>query len=245
MADVSVSGRITDTEGEPLLGVSILLKGTGTGTLSDAAGEFMLSVPDAKSVLVCSYVGYQTEEISVGYQTNIHIRLKEVAQDLDEVVVVGYGVQKKSHLTGSVSKFSDEEVSNMTYSRIDQALQGKIAGVQITNTSSEAGSAPQIRVRGMGSLSANNSPLVVIDGYPTEDGLSYLDMNDVESIEVLKDAASAAIYGSRGANGVILNDEKRQCEQTQVHSEGIHGLQTSIFVARHHEFDRVCEYTEP
>lgn len=204
MADVSVFGRITDTGGEPLLGVSILVKGIGTGTISDAAGEFKLDVPNAKSVLVCSYMGYQTQEITVGNQTELFVKLKEVTQDLDEVVVVGYGVQKKSHLTGSVSKFADEEVSNMAYSRIDQALQGKIAGVQINNTSSEAGAAPQIRVRGMGSLSANNSPLVVIDGYPTEDGLSYVDMNDVESIEVLKDAASAAIYGSRGANGVIL-----------------------------------------
>lgn len=204
MADISVFGRITDTEGEPLLGVSILVKGTGSGTLTDMAGEFKLNVPSEKSVLVCSYVGYQTQEITIGKQTNLQIRLKEVSQDLDEVVVVGYGVQKKSHLTGSVSKYSDENLSNQAFSRVDQALQGKIAGVQINNTSSEAGAAPQIRVRGMGSLSASNEPLVVIDGYPTEDGLSFVDMNDVESIEVLKDAASAAIYGSRGANGVIL-----------------------------------------
>lgn len=204
MADVSVFGRITDSNGEPLLGVSILVKGTGTGTLTDLAGEFKLDVPSTKSVLVFSYVGYQTLEVAVGKQTEFYLSMKEVTQDLDEVVVVGYGVQKKSHLTGSVSKFNDESVSNLAFSRVDQALQGKIAGVQINNTSSEAGAAPQIRVRGMGSLSASNEPLVVIDGYPTEDGLSFVDMNDVESIEVLKDAASAAIYGSRGANGVIL-----------------------------------------
>lgn len=204
MADVSVFGRITDTEDEPLLGVSILVKGTNNGTITDAAGEFQINVPGPKTVLICSYLGYQTQEVTIGKQTELMIRLKEVVQDLDEVVVVGYGVQKKSHLTGSVSKFDDEQVSNMAYSRLDQALQGKIAGVQIVNTSSEAGASPMIRVRGMGSLSANNAPLVVIDGYPTEDGLSYVDMNDVESIEVLKDAASAAIYGSRGANGVIM-----------------------------------------
>ena len=204
LAEQTVTGRVLDTEGEPMIGVSIQVKGTSTGTLTNLDGDFVLDVPDASAVLVFSYVGYQTQEVTVGKQTIINLTMTDVSQDLDEVVVVGYGVQKKSHLTGSVSKFSDESVSNLAFSRVDQALQGKIAGVQINNTSSEAGAAPQIRVRGMGSLSANNEPLVVIDGYPTEEGLSFIDMNDVESIEVLKDAASAAIYGSRGANGVIL-----------------------------------------
>ena len=204
LAEQTVTGRVLDTEGEPMIGVSIQVKGTSTGTLTNLDGDFVLDVPDASAVLVFSYVGYQTQEVTVGKQTMINLTMTDVSQDLDEVVVVGYGVQKKSHLTGSVSKFSDESVSNLAFSRVDQALQGKIAGVQINNTSSEAGAAPQIRVRGMGSLSANKEPLVVIDGYPTEEGLSFIDMNDVESIEVLKDAASAAIYGSRGANGVIL-----------------------------------------
>ncbi len=203
-AQISVGGKVSDAQGEPLLGVSVLVKGTGTGTLTDLDGQFQLDVPSEKAVLSFSYVGFQTQEYEVGAQRAFMVTLQDVTQDLDEVVVVGYGVQKKSHLTGSVAKFNDESVSNLAFSRVDQALQGKIAGVQINNTTSEAGAAPQIRVRGMGSLSASNEPLVVIDGYPTEGGLSFVDMNDVESIEVLKDAASAAIYGSRGANGVIL-----------------------------------------
>ena len=203
-ADVSVVGRVVDASGEPLIGVNILLQGTTTGTLTNIDGEFAIDVPSSSSVLVVSYIGYQTKELSAGNGNLGVITLDEVVQDIDEIVVVGYGVQKKSHLTGAVSKYSDDNLGNQAVSRLDQALQGKIAGVSINNVSSEAGAAPQVRVRGMGSISASNEPLVVVDGYPMSDGLSFIDMNDVESIEVLKDAASAAIYGSRGANGVIL-----------------------------------------
>ena len=203
-ADISVVGRVVDASGEPLIGVNILLQGTTTGTLTNIDGEFAMDVPSSSSVLVISYIGYQTKELSAGNGNLGVITLDEVVQDIDEIVVVGYGVQKKSHLTGAVSKYSDENIGNQAVSRLDQALQGKIAGVSINNVSSEAGAAPQVRVRGMGSISASNEPLVVVDGYPMSDGLSFIDMNDVESIEVLKDAASAAIYGSRGANGVIL-----------------------------------------
>ena len=203
-ADVSVVGRVVDASGEPLIGVNILLQGTTTGTLTNIDGEFAMDVPSSSSVLVISYIGYQTKELSAGNGNLGVIALDEVVQDIDEIVVVGYGVQKKSHLTGAVSKYSDDNLGNQAVSRLDQALQGKIAGVSINNVSSEAGAAPQVRVRGMGSISASNEPLIVVDGYPMSDGLSFIDMNDVESIEVLKDASSAAIYGSRGANGVIL-----------------------------------------
>lgn len=204
LADVAVSGRVIDEAGEPMIGVNVLLQGTGSGTLTNIDGEFMLEVPSESSKIVLSYMGYQTKEVVAGKGQLGTIMLEEMAQNIDEVVVVGYGVQKKSHLTGSVSKYTDENLGNQAVSRLDQALQGKIAGVTISNVSSEAGAAPQVRVRGMGSISASNEPLVVVDGYPMSDGLSFIDMNDVESIEVLKDAASAAIYGSRGANGVIL-----------------------------------------
>lgn len=203
-ADVLVTGRVIDEAGEPMIGVNVLIQGTGTGTLTNIDGEFTMEVPSSTSVLLLSYMGYQTREVQAGNGQLGTITLEEMAQNIDEVVVVGYGVQKKSHLTGSVSKYSDDNLGNQAVSRLDQALQGKIAGVTISNVSSEAGSAPQVRVRGMGSISASNEPLVVVDGYPMSDGLSFIDMNDVESIEVLKDAASAAIYGSRGANGVIL-----------------------------------------
>ena len=201
-AAIPVAGQVKDDKGEPLIGVNITVTGTGQGTLTNIDGEFAIEV-DPGSTLSFSYMGYQTRTLPVSMDF-MHVTLTETTQDIDEVVVVGYGVQKKSHLTGSVTKFQDDNLGDMAVSRLDQALQGKIAGVNIGNVSSEAGAAPQIRVRGMGSISASNEPLIVVDGYPIEDGLSMVDMNDVESIEVLKDAASAAIYGSRGANGVIL-----------------------------------------
>lgn len=203
-AQVKISGTVTDSNKDPLIGVNIKVAGTKTGTITDVNGKFTIQVPDVKSELTFSYIGYKTVKQLIGKNTQIYVSLEEDSKIMDEVVVVGYGVQKKSHLTGSVSKYKDENLGDLAISRLDQALQGKIAGVSIQNTTSEAGSAPQIRVRGMGSISASNEPLVVVDGYPVTDGLSFVDMNDVESVEVLKDAASAAIYGSRGANGVIL-----------------------------------------
>jgi TonB-linked SusC/RagA family outer membrane protein len=200
----SISGVIKDTSGEAMIGVSVFVKDTSNGIITDIDGKYVLSGVTNNSVLVISYVGYIKQEITVGNQTLINVTMEESAQNLDEVVVVGYGVQKKSHLTGSISKYKDEKMGDLAISRLDQALQGKIAGLSIQNTTTEAGATPEIRVRGMGSISASNEPLVVVDGYPMSDGLAFIDMNDVESVEVLKDAASSAIYGSRGANGVIL-----------------------------------------
>ena len=206
---VTVKGAVFDNQGLTLPGVNISVKGTTTGTITDIDGNFSLVVPSSKSIITVSYVGYVPQDITVGNKTDLKITLLEDLKTLDEVVVVGYGVQKKSHLTGSVSKLNNDNLTDIPVTRVDQVLQGKIAGVNIQNSTSEAGAAPQIRVRGMGSISAESSPLVVIDGYPTPDGLSTLDMADIESIEVLKDAASAAIYGSRAANGVILVTTKQ------------------------------------
>ncbi|MFI3286054.1 MAG: TonB-dependent receptor [Rikenellaceae bacterium] len=203
-AQVKITGNVVDEQGETLVGVNVTIEGSTQGTLTDIDGNFSLSVPSKKSIVVVSYIGYQTQSYVVGARTKFDVILVEDSQMIDDVVVVGYGVQKKSHLTGSVSKYANENLADMAVTGVDQALQGRIAGVNITNTTSEAGSTPQIRVRGMGSISASNEPLVVVDGYPSSDGLSMVDMNDVESVEVLKDAASSAIYGSRGANGVIL-----------------------------------------
>ncbi len=201
---MTVTGVVVDNTNFPLPGVNITVKGTTIGTISDFDGNYSLEVPDGNATLRFSFVGFTDKEVPLNGQKQIMTVLEESTQSLDEVVVVGYGVQKKSHLTGSISKYQDENLGDMAVSRLDQALQGKIAGLSIQNTTTEAGAAPQIRVRGMGSISASNEPLVVVDGYPVADGMSFVDMNDVESIEVLKDAASAAIYGSRGANGVIL-----------------------------------------
>ncbi|MDU1892178.1 MAG: TonB-dependent receptor [Dysgonomonas sp.] len=202
--DKTVTGTVIDEEGLPLIGVTVAIKGTTKGTMTDIDGQYTITVSDSKSVLQFTYLGFIPQSVTVGTQSTINVRMVEDIQKLDEVVVVGYGVQKKSHLTGSVSKLNGDGLADIPVTRVDQALQGKIAGVTIQNTTSEAGVAPQIRVRGMGSLSVGSEPLVVVDGYPVADGLSFVEAADVESIEVLKDAASSAIYGSRGSNGVIL-----------------------------------------
>jgi len=201
---IQVSGTVIDDTGLPLIGVSVAVQGTTNGTMTDIDGNYNITVPDTKAILKFSMIGFTQQTITVGNQTVINVTMQEDLQLLEEVVVVGYGVQKKSHLTGSITKVKTDGLEDIPVSRLDQALQGRVAGVQIQNTTSEVGQAPQIRVRGMGSISADSGPLVIIDGFPVDEGLGIVNMNDVESIEVLKDAASAAIYGSRAANGVIL-----------------------------------------
>ncbi|MFC5625375.1 SusC/RagA family TonB-linked outer membrane protein [Algoriphagus winogradskyi] len=199
----TITGQVNDAQGLYIPGVNILVKGTTTATVSDLDGKFRINASPT-DILIFSFIGYTTVEMVVGNQTQLSIVLDEDQTQLDEVVVVGYGTQKKSHLTGAVSKFENTNLGDLPILQADQALQGKIAGVQIQNTTSEAGVSPSIRIRGNSSIGANNEPLVVVDGFPTPDGLSFINPNDIESIEVLKDAASAAIYGSRGANGVII-----------------------------------------
>lgn len=203
-AQIKVSGSITDSNKDPLIGVNIKVSGEKTGTISDSNGKYTIQVPNTTSALVFSYIGYKTVEKTVGTNTQINLSLDEETKNIDEVVVVAYGTQKKSHLTGAVSSLKNDKLDEIPVSSIGQALQGKLAGVQIQNVDPEAGEAPIIRVRGMGSISAAISPLIVVDGFPIPDGLSSVSMGDVESIEVLKDAASAAMYGSRAAGGVIL-----------------------------------------
>lgn len=198
-----VTGQVVDSQGLEIPGVSVLIKGTSNATVTDLEGKFRILAKPA-DVLIFSFIGFSTKEVLVGQQSTINITLEEDLKQLDEVVVVGYGTQKKSHLTGAVSKLENKTLGDIPVLQADQALQGKIAGVQIQNTTSEAGESPRIRVRGNSSIGANNEPLVVVDGFPTPDGLAFINPNDIETIEVLKDAASAAIYGSRGANGVII-----------------------------------------
>jgi TonB-linked SusC/RagA family outer membrane protein len=200
----NVTGTVTDEQQVPLPGVSIIIKGTTAGVVSNSNGTFTVDVPDDSTVLVFSFIGFITQEIQVGAQSVINVTMKQNAQKLDEFVVVAYGKQKKSHLTGSIASLKAEKLDEIPVSRLDQALQGKMSGVQVANIDPYAGEAPQIRVRGMGSISTNIDPLVVVDGFPVADGMSMVSMGDVESIEVLKDAASSALYGSRAANGVIL-----------------------------------------
>ena len=201
--DRSITGKVQSQNGEALPGVSVLVKGTTAGTTTNADGVFTINAND-NSVLVFSSVGMIIQQKTVGNRTNISITMIDDAKSLDEVVVVGYGTQKKTSLTGAISKFKDEKLDEAPVSRLDQALQGKIAGVQIQNISGQAGDAPKITIRGISSVNAGASPLIVVDGQPVADALTYINQADVESVEVLKDAASAAIYGSRGASGVIL-----------------------------------------
>ena len=205
-----ITGKVINKEtGAPLEGLSVMADKTTQGVVTKADGTYSISVKAGTNSLVFSFVGFETKIVSIGTKKNIDVDMTVAVAEGSEVVVVGYGTQKKSSLTGAIAKFKNEKLDEAPVARLDQALQGKIAGVQIQNVSSEAGAAPKISIRGISSLNAGSSPLIVIDGMPVPDGLSFLNPADVESIEVLKDAASAAIYGSRGASGVIMVTTKK------------------------------------
>lgn len=204
-AFLNITGTVTSSDDNvPLIGVTILVKGTTTGAVTDLDGKFSIQAEEG-DVLVFSYTGYSPQEITVAAQTVLSIIMDPDVAQLEEIVVIGYGSQKKSHLTGSVSKVTNEDLDKIATARIDDALVGQVSGVNIQATEGEAGSEPTIRIRGTGSMVASSDPLIVVDGLiVSNDFLGSLDMNDVESFEILKDAASSAIYGSRGGNGVIL-----------------------------------------
>jgi len=211
-AQVAVSGTVTDaTKGDPLPGVSILIKGTSQGGVSDVNGNFNLQAPDANSILVFSFIGYQSKEVPVNNQSRINVSLEVDNKALEEVVVVGYGAVKKSDLTGSVATLKGGDLNKTPASSVDQLLQGKLPGVQVMTSSGQPGAGATIRIRGASSLNGSKDPLIVVDGYPWGDAgnLKQINPEDIESIEVLKDASSAAIYGSRGANGVIMITTKK------------------------------------
>lgn len=202
--DITVSGVITDTNGEAIIGANVTVQGTTKGVISDINGKFSLKAP-SKGVLRISYVGYHTQDIAIKSRTHLKIELIEDAKALDEVIVVGYGTVRKSDLTGSVSVIKTDDIKDIPATRIDQMLQGRIAGAEIVSTSGAPGAGTSIRIRGTRSITAGNEPLYVVDG--VIDGvkdLNELNPSDIQSMEVLKDASSTAIYGSRGANGVIL-----------------------------------------
>lgn len=201
--ELSVSGNVKDATGEFVIGASVLVKGTTNGTITDIDGNFTLTGLSAGSVIEVSYIGYVTQSLTVQDATPLQIVLKEDTETLDEVVVVGYGVQKKSVVTASIAKVSSDDLASTAPTRMDNALKGLAAGVTVTSSSGQPGAAAQIRVRGIGTIN-NSDPLYIVDGMPIEGGLDYLNPNDIASIEVLKDAASGAVYGARAANGVIL-----------------------------------------
>lgn len=206
-----IKGTITDERGEPIIGANVVEKGTSNGIITDLDGKFSLSVSE-NAVAVISYIGYITQEIRIGNQTNMSVQLREDSQTLEEVVVIGYGEYSKKKLSTAISKIPGKEINKLPVAMAEDALAGLAAGVQVqSGAGSTPGEAPIIRIRGVGSLGAANDPLYVVDGYPLQNAAHFSRMNvsDIESIEILKDAASAAIYGSRAANGVVIVTTKR------------------------------------
>ncbi|MDR6805023.1 TonB-linked SusC/RagA family outer membrane protein [Dyadobacter sp. BE34] len=207
--DKKITGKVVDSkDSSPLPGVNVLIKGTGIGTSTDASGNYEINVPNESSVLVFSFVGFTSQEITVGNQSLIDVNLATDAKALTEVVVIGYGTVRKSDLTGAVATIKGEQLVDKPVPNVSQALQGKIAGVEVSVNSNAPGAAAKVRVRGIGSINSNIDPLYVVDGVIGVDGNS-INPNDIASLEVLKDASSTAIYGARGANGVIMITTKR------------------------------------
>ncbi|MBR0222720.1 MAG: TonB-dependent receptor plug domain-containing protein, partial [Bacteroidales bacterium] len=230
-AMAQVKGTVTDgATGEPFFGVSVLVKGTTVGTDTQADGSF--SVPaKVGDILQFSFIGYVTQEVTVTDMRPITVIMQEDVNLLEEIVVVGYGSQKKSDVTGAVSTFNAKELEERPSTNLIQALQGAVAGLNISMTGSDAeGSNSVTFIRGNNSISASNKPLIILDGIPFDGNWSEINTNDVESIEVLKDASSAAIYGARGANGVILIQTKKgkNGEKTMVSYNGYWSFNKAI-----------------
>ncbi|WP_187774904.1 TonB-dependent receptor [Pedobacter sp. BS3] len=212
----TISGKVTDDKGEPLVGVSVSVKNGGSTTVTDAGGNFKVNVADTKRILVFSYVGFETAAVPLNGRTTVNVVLKPETQGLDEVVVVAYGTQKKSDITGAVSSIKAGAIEDMPVVSIEQLLKGQAAGVQASVSSGTPGSASNINIRGVSSIGASTQPLYVVDGLPiagqsietdfseARTGMDFINPDDIESIEILKDASATAIYGARGANGVIL-----------------------------------------
>jgi TonB-linked SusC/RagA family outer membrane protein len=217
-----VSGTVLDAEsGENLIGVNIQVKGTTRGTTTDTDGKFSMRVDSAEAVLVFSYIGYETQEINLQGREELQVELQPQVGELDELIVVGYGAVRKRDVTGSISQVQSEDIGNVTSLNAEQSLQGKISGVQITKTSGAPGASSAVRIRGIGTFN-DSSPIYVVDGVILDD-ISFLNPADIESMEVLKDASATAIYGSRGANGVIL-------VQTKSGSDAVDGPRVSVSV---------------
>lgn len=222
---ITVNGQVLDEAGKPMPGVNVLVKGTTTGTSTDTDGNYRITVPDGNAVLVFSFIGYFTQEITVGNQTVVNISLAPDIETLSEVVVVGYGTQTRASVTGAISSVSADEIAQQPVINVGQALQGRVSGVTVTNNGAP-GSAPIVRIRGVGTIN-NASPLFVIDGFPTSD-LNSFNPKDIASVEVLKDASAAAIYGSRASNGVILITTKSGSmnQKMTINVDSYYGVET-------------------
>lgn len=221
-----VGGKVTDTDGQPLAGVTVALKGGTAGTVTNEDGSFSLTLPSLNGVLVFSFLGYESQETALNGRNYVQVSLKQIVSDLEEIVVVGYGTQRKSDLTGAVASVNMSKLdSEVKVTNAIQAMEGQLAGVQIQRTmGDDPGRGPRVQIRGVGSISAGSSPLYVIDGFPT-DNMDDLNPSDIETIDILKDASATAIYGSRGANGVVLITTKRgKANEAVINAEAYYGL---------------------
>jgi TonB-linked SusC/RagA family outer membrane protein len=212
---LKVSGQVTDSEsGLPLTGATIIVEGANIGAVTNVEGIYSIEAPSSRSVLQASFIGYQTQNETLSGRTSVNFALKPEAVELDEIAVVGYGVQKRSNITGAISSVKVENLENKSQLRLDQVLQGMSSGVFVSQSGGAPGSQPTVHIRGVGSIS-NTEPLYIIDGIRMSPG-NYFDIDDVESIEILKDASSSAIYGAKAAHGVILISTKRGKGDIQV-----------------------------
>lgn len=223
---IKVSGKVSDAKGEGIPGVSVKVKGGKVGALTDGSGNYALTAPDAQSILQFSFIGFDSQEFAVGSKTQINVTLKETQNELEQVVVVGYGTAKKKDLTGAISSISKESLNlGGVTSNVAQAIQGRASGVQVTQASSAPGGTSIIRIRGGNSVKSTNEPLYVVDGFITDNGKD-ISPSDIEDIQILKDASATAIYGSRGANGVVLISTKRgKSGKASVELESYYGTQ--------------------
>jgi TonB-linked SusC/RagA family outer membrane protein len=235
-SQINISGNVMGPDGTPAIGVTVIVKGTTTGTITDITGKYSISATDVNAILTFSFIGYETVEMATEGRTIIDIKMAEALTKLDEVVVVGYGTVKKSDLTGSITAISTKDMKNTSVLSVDQALQGRAAGVLIVNNSGAPGSPVSVKIRGIGTF-GNTDPLYIVDGMPIKDGtfgkndnpsgIEYLNPNDIESMQVLKDASAAAIYGTRGSNGVIIITTKRgKSGKMKVDLDNYVGMQT-------------------
>ena len=223
---ITISGVVTDKTGETVIGASVRVKGQESkGSITDINGKYQIVDVASNATLIFSYIGMREQEIAVNGRSTINVKMEEDSQLIDEVVVVGYGVQKKSVVTAAISRVTAEDLNNTTPSRIEDALKGKVSGVQITQSSGQPGADSKVRIRGVGTVN-NSEPLYIVDGMPVDGGINYLNPTDIQSVEILKDAASAAIYGARAANGVILVTTKSGVSgKTNITYDFTYGLQ--------------------
>src|ERR1044071_4176368 len=223
-----VTGVVISRSGQPLVGATVTAKGTDDATTTDSQGKFKINVPHSSNALVISYVGYLTKEIAIPASGTVSLELEETAADMNEVVVVGYGTQRKSVVTGAISSVRAVDLENQPLTRIEQSLQGRTSGLTISSNSGQPGSSSTVRLRGLTSFgNSKNEPLWVVDGVVIDaGGIGFINQDDIESMEVLKDGASAAIYGTRAAAGVLLiTTKKGKSGNLRINYSGFYGVQ--------------------